>query len=712
MSQKKEKSYKQTMKLNRFLANKYVIAARCIFTDIFFFLLVSYIVNIICNFPKLVKNLEHPEKYIGLSNLIPDFVKISTYPILKVIYIIVGVGCLLCNIVMIYQIRSGFAEENLNVGQKGIARWTTNKEIKEQYREIPDRDKEFPGYGGTIISRIGKNLYIDHSVINNLIIGITRSGKGEMFVIPSIDVYSRAEKKTSMIITDPKMELYKCSKETLEKRGYIVHLLNLDDPLHSMGFNPLEQIKEEYMNGNYAEAELLAQAFSYSIFNPDSPANTDSFWQDTSSSLLTALILAHVDDCLREHEEEKINMYSIINTFTELATITNEKNPNVTALDSYFAQRPALDRAKMKYAGIQVTGDRTKGSIFASMLTKLTIFTFENIAKMTAKSSVQLENIGFGEKPMAIFLGIPDYDKSTHFLATVFIRQLTFVLEKKATRAKTGKCDRPVKFICDEFGNLPAIEGMANIITVCLGRNISFDLYIQAHSQMKKLYGDDAETLMGNCGNHIFILTNDDATAKNFSENLGNETIVDIQRSGDKLSMKKHFSESTMEKPLLSMNQLEELQEGECVIKRVMKRRDLKGHRIRPTPIFNSVESGKVFLFRYEYLQNTFPNPDQIDMNKMNPEDCSYIQLENIVFDYRKAFVHYQNRGGGRSVESKRVSELSNGDEIIHLTKHMFGIDINTNTRIIDLIKMINESDAKKEDKQAMISMIEFSMAA
>lgn len=246
----------------------------------------------------------------------------------------------------------------------------------------------------------------------------------------------------------------------------------------------------------------------------------------------------------------------------------------------------------------------------------------------------------------------------------------------------------------------------------CLGRNISFDLYIQAHSQMKKLYGDDAETLMGNCGNHIFILTNDDATAKNFSENLGNETIVDIQRSGDKLTMKKYFSESTMEKPLLSMNQLEELQEGECVIKRVMKRRDLKGHRIRPTPIFNSVESGKVFLFRYEYLQNTFPNPDQIDMNKMNPEDCSYIQLENIVFDYRKAFAHFQNGGDSRSAEPKKLSELSNCDEIIRLTKHMFGIDVNTNTFIIDLIKVINDSDAKKEDKQAMISMIEFSMAA
>ena len=99
-------------------------------------------------------------------------------------------------------------------------------------------------------------------------------------------------------------------------------------------------------------------------------------------------------------------------------------------------------------------------------------------------------------------------------------------------------------------------------------------------------------------------------------------------------------------------------------------------------------------------------------MNKMNPEDCSYIQLENIVFDYRKAFTHFQNGGDSRSAEPKKLSELSNFDEIIRLTKHMFGIDVNTNTFIIDLIKVINDSDAKKEDKQAMISMIKFSMAA
>lgn len=84
--------------------------------------------------------------------------------------------------------------------------------------EIPEKNESFPGYGGTIVSRIKDKLYIDTSPVNNLVIGITRSGKGEMYVFPSIDVYSRAEKKASMVINDMKLELYKSSKKTLKKR--------------------------------------------------------------------------------------------------------------------------------------------------------------------------------------------------------------------------------------------------------------------------------------------------------------------------------------------------------------------------------------------------------------------------------------------------------------------------------------------------------------
>ena len=772
---KEEKSHTKVMRLNRFLSNKYVVGGLCVLEDLLLFFFLNYVINLVFNIPVWLEDLDHAENYIGLSQMLPDFGRIGKYPFPYLIGLAVALAI---NGITIYQIHVSLSEKNFNAGQRGVARWTTNKEIKEQYKEIPDRDYTFPGAGGTIISRIGKKLYIDQSPTNNLIIGITRSGKGEMFVFPSIDVYSRAEEKTSLVVCDPKLELYKGSKKTLERRGYQVYLLNLDDPLHSMGFNPLEQIKEEYLKKHYAEAELLAQSFSFSIFNPNSPTNTDAFWQDTASSLLTALILAHIEDCLREDEEmnekrfrewkekrerfdqltneekqqireayprqkekillqggdpflsvsiqaipdeevffcsneneKKINMYSIINTFTELARMKNPKNPDLSALDSYFSERPMLDRAKLKYAGIEVAGDRTKGSIFASMLVKLTIFTFENIAKMTAESSLKLEEVGFGDKPVAVFLGIPDYDKSTHFLATVFIRQLTFVLEKKATRMKSGRCTRKVKFICDEFGNLPAIEGMESIITVCLGRNISYDLYIQAYSQVQKLYGDDSETIIGNCGNQVYILTNDDKTAENFSKNLGNETIIDIQRSGDKLSTKKHFTETMIEKPLLNMNELEELREGECVVKRVMKRQDLERRRIRPTPIFNSEESGKRFLYRYEYLTDTFPNPDSVDLREVNTEDRSWIDHRERVWDYNRSFDQLLRK----RKEAVSLADLYNKKEIKELLQKLLSAEeyqeLTDEMPVTRLIDLISRSGIRIKDKQAVIQLIEMSAA-
>ena len=413
-----------------------------------------------------------------------------------------------------------------------------------------------------------------------------------------------------------------------------------------------------------------------------------------------------------KENEKKITMYSIINTFTELARQKDEERPDLSALDSYFAERPMLDRAKMKYAGTELAGDRTKGSIYSSMFVKLAIFTFENIAKMTAESSLKLEEVGFGDKPVAVFLGIPDYDSSPHFLATAFIRQLTFVLEKKATRYKTGKCKRKVRFILDEFGNLPAIQGMDKFITVCLGRNIAYDLYIQAYSQVEQLYGKAMDTIVGNCGNQIYILTNDDRTAENFSKNLGNETIIDIQRSGERLSSSKSVMESATEKPLLNMNELEELREGECVVKRVMKRRDLKGKRIRPTPIFNSEASGKRFLYRYEYLTDTFPNPGEIDLTEVNTEDRSWIDHRERVWNFKRSFVQMQmERLNANKV--LKLKELYNKDIILSLLEKVLTTEelmkVDPEFPVMKLLDLIQQANLKEEEKEQIISMIELS---
>lgn len=772
----KKKNPKRVMQLERYLSDTRIIMAIIIGIDLFFFMVMNFVINTLIAIPEMFKDLDNPGKYVGLKNVLPNINNIRTYGGIYIpIFIILLIFLLALDACTAYKMKVAWSEEYFNIGQKGDERWTTDEEIKQQFLEIPDKNESFPGYGGTIVSRMGNKLYIDTSPVNNMIIGITRSGKGEMYVFPSIDVYSRAEKKASLVINDMKLELYKSSKKTLEKRGYKVYLLNFDDPIHSMGFNPLTVIIELAVNGDYENAELLAQAFAFSIFNPDEPANTDRFWNDASSSLLAALILAHLEDCLRMdemdndrrykiwtekrvaydgldddlkekadklYEEElnkneksdiilnpavmylpedagyekiydnvkKINMYSIINTFTELARIRDPENPDITALDIYFSKRPQLDRAKLKYAAIEIAGDKPKSSIFGVMLSRLTTFTYESMAKMTAESSFDLEEIGFGEKPVAVFLGLPEYDTSKHFLATVFIRQVSLVLSKRANRDRSGKCKRLVKFIVDEAGNMPAIEGLETYITMNLGRNISYDFYIQSYSQFEKKYGEGWKTIKGNCGNQIYILTSDGDTAQTFSEDLGNETIVDLQRTGEKLSTHKHFMENTQEKPLLNKNQLMRLNEGECVVKRVMKRKDLNGNRVEPTPIFNSEESGKRFLYRYEYLTDTFPNPNEIDLYEINTADRSHINLRERVWDYNISMTWLSNDVMDYGRDSLKVRDLSNGNDVMSALERIMEVtdlrNINEEMELSELTDLIYKRIDKKDERDAILSLV------
>ena len=229
------------------------------------------------------------------------------------------------------------------------------------------------------------------------------------------------------------------------------------------------------------------------------------------------------------------------------------------------------------------------------------------------------------------------------FAASVLIRQLYFVLAKAATREMSGKCLRPVKFLLDEFGNLPAIENMQGIITVCLGRNISFDLYVQDYMQLENLYDKTAAIIQSNCANTFYIMAGDTDTAERFSKMLGNKTVVDIQRSGHRLEFGKTFTETTIEQPLMNPAQLLRLQPGECVIHRRTKKMNSSGEPGELNPIFNSkhrntVAPGTYMKRRYEYLLNTFPNPDTISLESINTESREYINLSERVFNFEKKF--------------------------------------------------------------------------
>lgn len=708
---------KSLMKLNHFLANGYVTAILTVLINVVSFFGINYIANVCISFlstlPTTIDSLTQKSKMPS-----PDFGLHLAFTIIwnEWFYIILAVFLLLFDIRFVYKIQTAYRD--LNKDQKGGERWTTLKEIQSQYKAIPMRaetvTETFPGGGGVPICHYNGMIYIDDEPVNNLIVGITRSGKGEMFVFSLIDIYSRAEEKASMIISDPKLELAAASYDTLVARGYEVHILNLIEELDSMGYNPLALIVSAYKKEDFSTAEMLCQTYCYSIFNSKDTNNGENqFFYTNATFLLSALIMAHVSDCIaldkeenarrkqeynagvkkicslseKEREEcyhcfdkirslkekmatadlldhkeiigslqelekavegftddrepfretnkneKKVNMYSIINTFQELQQIPVDEHGTRTMLDVYFNIRPDYDRAKLLFASVgSAGGQRTKGSIYSTMLSELMLFTYEKLAKLTDESSFNLEDIGYGDKPVAVFLGTPEYDNSKDFLLSVFIKQTSFVLSKRATLSPSGKCDREVIYILDEFGNIPAIEGMDNLITVCLGRNIRFNLIIQSYSQIEATYGDKANTIIGNCGNQIYIQSADKSTTELFSSLIGNETITNINRIGNKMSLNKSFTEIMEEKPLINPNELQDLLVGECVVKRVMKRKDLKGNDIPPLPICNRGELK--FPYRYMYLSDYFPSG--VDLSRVIKEHRDHIIHTERVFDVKK----------------------------------------------------------------------------
>jgi len=529
-----------------------------------------------------------------------------------------------------YNIKMNF--DDLDSGQHGSRRFEDVKELKKQYKVIPSKTEEYEGSGGVIIGGVNEKgrsyrLMIDESPVHTMCIGITRSGKGETFVVPMLDVLSRAKDKPSLVVNDPKGELAGASYDTLVKRGYEVHVFNLIQQHMGMGFNPLQMVINAWKLGDKSLAQQYATSIGHSLYHD--PNAKDPFWSESAKSLVTAIILAITEDSLERGQEEKINMYSVANFLSDLGSDEDDDGNN--ALDDFFQLRPDQNPAKLMYATSNFAGGNTRASIFAIAMQKLQIFTSEPNARLTSYNSMDLTDVGFGDKPLAVFMVTPDFDSSNHVLASIFVSQLYRVNAEKATM-ESGKMNRHVHFMLDEFGNMPTVEGMASMVTVGAGRGFRFHLVVQAYSQIKSQYGDEAETIIGNCSNQIYILTQDKETAEQYSGLLGTKTITDVSRTGQLLSTDKSHSESVKERALLLPDELMELKEGESVVIRVNKRQDNKRNKIAPRPIFNSLESSTYHKFRYQYLAEDFDTDISVLTLPLTSNKYHDIELDGIVF--------------------------------------------------------------------------------
>lgn len=636
----------------------------------------------------------------------------------------------------------------LDYGQYGDSEFVSLKELKKEYKTVYQQEEFYEGDPGFPITHFDNKYLIDTQTHNQLIVGTSRSGKGESIVFPAIDIDSRAENQPSLIIGDPKTELYSGSADTLIERGYEVHKLDLSSPDDGMSYNPLELIKEFYEKGNISRAEKYTNTLTTMMFHD--PNARDPFWNNSGANLVKAIILALIDKCYHEHQPEKVTMYNVANMLTELGGKTihetvfldngKEEVVEKNALDSYFENLPQGHMAKNAYAQSNFAKGNTRSSIFSVAAEKLNIFTEEELGKMTSHNELDMRKVGFNriidvqydtsmkylkgsyyftdteghttkskdieldnlgnvqiffdaeiqdgyslnleiykndetysqsilhmmnvedaenshtvslleegeqpetvdihysKKPVAIFLVIPDYDTSNHIIASYFISQLYTLLAETASskEVKNSKTQRRVIFRLDEFGNLPAINDMDNIVTVCLGRNIIFNLFVQSLQQLENVYGENtARIIQGNCQNLTYILTLDHSTAKTISERCGYHTVTTRQQTSNDGHSTISRSRSAEKQPLISETELLQMKLGNTVVVRSTSRTKVekgKTKKVHPHPIYNT---GKTSMpFRYQFLANRF-DPD-FTPKQIAPSKHRDLDLKSNIIDWER----------------------------------------------------------------------------
>lgn len=285
------KDPRRVMKMEYLFSHKYILIAVIIAVDLFLIMAFSFLFHMVGMIPRILGGREI--QLFALRNFLPDFTKMPIQGGLAALLII-----FIADAYLIYRIRVSWADKGFNVGQEGTDRFTTAEEIQEQYTEIAPLETPYHGNPGVLVSRIGNQFYIDQMVVNNLILGITRSGKGETMVKTSLEIYSRAENRPSLIINDPKIELYKSFGKLLEEeRGYKVYLLNASNPLLSAGFNIVDLAIQYYRKKDYDTAEQVLNALAHSLFQVDDATGDMMFFTSSASDLFCAMALASMQCC-------------------------------------------------------------------------------------------------------------------------------------------------------------------------------------------------------------------------------------------------------------------------------------------------------------------------------------------------------------------------------------------------------------------------------
>ena len=446
-------------------------------------------------------------------------------------------------------LRSKNAKKYRHGMEYGSARWGTPKDIEPF---------QAPKFADNIILTKTERLMMSNRPPdpknarnkNVLVVGGSGSGKTRFWLKPNL-----LQCHSSYVVTDPKGSIVVECGNALLKNGYKVKILNTINFKKSMHYNPFSYV--------HSEKDILKLVTTLMTNTKGEGSGGDPFWEKSERLLLTALI-AYLHYEAPVEEQNFATLLEMLNTMQVLEDDEEYQNP-VDLLFEELAKKKPNSFAGRQYKLYKLAAGKTAKSILISCGARLAPFDIQELRDLTMYDELQLDTLG--DKQTALFLIMSDTDSTFNFLISMVYTQLFNLLCDKADDVYGGKLPIHVRCLIDECANIGQIPNLEKLVATIRSREISACLVLQARSQLKAIYKDNADTIVGNMDSQIFLGGSEPTTLKDLSEMLGKETIDSFNTSdtrGNSPSYGTTFQKMGHE--LLSRDELAVLDGGKCIL--------------------------------------------------------------------------------------------------------------------------------------------------
>lgn len=469
--------------------DEYVFLGLLLIPTIWFALLIAPYMDkgLINAIPYLNEALNHPFQIQWTNSTL------KTIGIFLIIYVL-GVGMYLSS-----------SKNYRRTEEYGSAKWANPNTVCKKYA-----NKDY--FSNKVFSqnvRMGLDGKKHRRNLNTVVIGGSGAGKTRFYAKPNI-----MQCNTSFVVLDPKGEIIRSVGHLLEDNGYVIKVIDLIDMSKSLGYNPFH-----YIQSDKDVLKLITNLIRNTTPKGSSP--NDPFWEKSETALLEALMLY-----LYHYAPEDEQNFTMVMEMLNYAEVKEDEEDYESPLDELFKRLEMIDSnslALKQYKIYKQAAGKTAKSILISVGVRLAAFNLEELASLTKYDEMELEQIG--ERKTALFAIIPDNDSTFNFVVGMLYTQLFQMLYYQADYVHGGELPVPVHFLMDEFANVALPDEFDKLLSTMRSRQIFVSIILQNLAQIKALYKDRWESILGNCDETYYLGGNEQSTHKYISELLGKETL-------------------------------------------------------------------------------------------------------------------------------------------------------------------------------------------